>query len=105
MRIEVYRRITLRGWRWYWTAIHSNSNKMADSAEGYNSRANCLDSLTTVRREFGEARIYIMTDTGGIDMMWEPPEASSVTPTLSSQKPAKPTKPRRGKPKNRKRRD
>lgn len=48
MRFQLYRRLTLRGYRWYWRLRAANHEIIAQS-EGYARKADALVSIELVR--------------------------------------------------------
>jgi uncharacterized protein YegP (UPF0339 family) len=75
VKIQVYRRITLRGWRWFWRFVHSNGNVMADGSEAYNARGGAIIGLSTVSRELPHAEIQILDDFGKVVDTFQPDRA------------------------------
>lgn len=54
---EVYQE--LDGDEWRWRLVHANGNIIADSAEGYSSKAKALQGLDSVRANAGDAPVQI----------------------------------------------
>lgn len=42
---------------WRWTLTHENSNKMADSGEGYKNKADCLSAIERIKSDAPTAPI------------------------------------------------
>ncbi|PPU46812.1 hypothetical protein XarbCFBP7697_14260 [Xanthomonas arboricola] len=52
---------------WRWTLYAVNSKKIADSAEGYQRKADCVHGARLVAAVASDARIW-----NGVEKVWEP---------------------------------
>lgn len=50
MRFELFRKLTLRGYKWYWRLRHQNSNVIAQS-EGYSRRIDAVEVIRGIREK------------------------------------------------------
>jgi uncharacterized protein YegP (UPF0339 family) len=50
MKFKLKRRLTLRGWRWFWAIVGRNGEIMA-SSEGIVNRGDAMASIRVVMRE------------------------------------------------------
>lgn len=56
MRIEIYRRLRLSGWRWGWRALSANGQVVAtDGGQGYSRRIDLIKSLAALQKDFALA--------------------------------------------------
>lgn len=57
MKIVMSRRLTVRGWRYFWKAVARNHKSVAIGGEGYQNRLDALDAITLVKRDFPAANV------------------------------------------------
>jgi hypothetical protein len=55
MKIEIYRRLTIRGHRWFWRVRASNNRIVAIGGEGYH---NFMDAIYTANNVTGHRLPY-----------------------------------------------
>lgn len=59
VRIIVRRKLTLRGWRWFWKAVAPNNRSIAIGGEGYHNRGDILAIIETIKREMMLAEVHV----------------------------------------------
>lgn len=59
MRIEVYRRVTIYGRRWFWRIVAKNGKKIATGGEGFHNRLDVLATLASLKRDLPGVPIYV----------------------------------------------
>ncbi len=52
MKIIMFRKLSLRGPRYYWKALAGNNRSVAIGGEGYRNRLDALDAIAIVKRDF-----------------------------------------------------
>ncbi|MEA1071297.1 DUF1508 domain-containing protein [Sphingomonas sp. LY160] len=57
MKIIMFRRLTIKGWRWFWKALAGNHKSVAIGGEGYRNRLDALDAIAIVKRDFPAADV------------------------------------------------
>jgi uncharacterized protein YegP (UPF0339 family) len=57
MKIVVFRKLTLKGWRYFWKALASNNRSVAVGGEGYHNRLDALDAIALIKRDFPAANV------------------------------------------------
>lgn len=58
MKFVLFRRLTLRGYRWYWH-LKANNGKVVAQSEGYRNRHDAADTIETIRAKAGSAVVEL----------------------------------------------
>lgn len=60
MRFQVYRRLSLRGWRWYWR-LRAENNKIIASGQssGFLRKIDAVTACRTIGKRSGEAIVEV----------------------------------------------
>jgi uncharacterized protein YegP (UPF0339 family) len=59
IRFQLFRRVTLRGWRWYWRCIAGNNRIIFTSGEGFHNKTDAEDTIETVIEKIGRGNYLI----------------------------------------------
>lgn len=60
MTFEVYHRLTLRGWRWYWRLRAANHRIVAVGGESFHNKADVLAIIDKLMNGLSSAEIEVI---------------------------------------------
>ena len=62
MKFEVFRRLTMRGWKWYFRLRARNGKTVAQS-EGYSRKIDAVQTVQSIKESAAQARVVDLVAT------------------------------------------